>query len=216
MTLSYLAEIFGHLHKLKSVTVICDTLTQDGRKTVRSLFTGQSSNATIRCLDIGLFEVKPAVNLEDVDYTIGRIVFKHSGLRAVVPQAKRYAVRYKLAGLVEATRGYWNGNVIQSTRGRDIAKLDCAAWFLKYEITRSLREGDSSAWDGLSDYEKGVVQLFEHEVPRTSTLPLKQPLLPCGVKMQDLTQEEHGSELLEWATELLSLNVWTATDRDHN
>lgn len=215
-TVGCLAGIIGSLRKLKSVMIPFDTVTRSDGKTVRQMILEPGNGAEVRCIDIGVFEIMSLEKDGDEDSygaldktaAIGSIYFKHLGLRRVLREAKKYMEQYPLGDLIDA--GYYGiDQLAEEVDSWESAKARCAAFLRLYEVFRSTRAGDMSAFNRLSSEDMEELGLVADELLGNSSLvPEIHPDLPREVKLEDITSE-HGSELLlEWATEVLSLMVW--------
>lgn len=198
------------LPQLRTITVPCDELAQDDQKTVRGVLCSQSqgNEFDLRCIDVGLFEVTPAVKVNC------KIYFENIGLRRMLPQAKQYATEYQPGRLADLERAENSKPYAERLEKQERASIGCGIWFQYYELMRVKREGDAAAftrWLAAPEQE-GMRFYVQDWFADSESVPWISPLLPNGVKMLDLIVEgctSRSPELLEWASEYMSLNVYT-------
>lgn len=212
--LDYICRLLTMLPKLRTITVLCNALPRSDT-TVRSLISGSRSSARevdLQCVDIGLFEIAP------VNTTVhGKIYFDHRDLRTMPAWVADLAG--KTRDEIETMQwefDMWHvGSKLASVES---ASIDCALLLHYYELIKVARtQGLAALVDLLEPGEDDIFEFFNKSLRVSDSIPWKSAHLPDEVKLFDLVVGDPAcrtSELLERATELLSLNVYTGTTGD--
>ena len=172
--------------KLQTITIMCDKLNLRQRS-AREFATSTFPDAEIRCVAIGVFEIGSA--------TLGKIKIYLKNLEHTpnLPEAKRLASQMTLGELSER---YIRAGSITYFLAEGLR------WYQMHRIAEKNLAG-------IEADELSAVALRNANVRSIGPLsvPWKHVQLPEDKRLEDLTVEEDGMEVVEWATDLMALNL---------
>ena len=182
-------RIAGALPKLQSVTLECDTLAKHS-ESMREFSIHAVPKAELRCLRIGVFEVilsaKPHVKL----------ILKNFRLASTLSEARKLASEHSASELL--TLGF------RVRRRDDRAAYSLAETLKSFRISRMERRGKNNT--NLTFADEIAASAFGDRIVYTNSVPKLHPRLPIDAEVEDLTVEEHGAEVVEWASGILAFN----------
>lgn len=217
------AEIlqFLALPKLQTLSIAVGTLAEYSQS-VRSFVGIDRCWASFGCIDIGVFELKlasawTAKFLEQAANTASpRIYLRIYELVEMLPEARQLAKTCDALSL----SGWTDSNTKMFLRRQagceHVVPYDLAFWLRCYEDWRCLRS--HSTEHNLTPWEVENAEEFQDEdLLKMEGVPAMNALLPQGTRLADLSEAEgHSAELLEWATELIWINLWTRMEGDND
>ena len=189
--------------RVQTVTLDCDELYEAG-KTVRA-FTGKSKQwAGLRCIDLGIFEVH--TSLPDCKVKIflryRALTTSLSDALAVVDDPDLSFGNLEFDGLKEA---YGHDEHLEDAWVSAKAPY-CAVhlvWWLRcYDL---LMNGGKPYCD--------IDFFIRQQCIGTMETPIINESLRAGDRLHDLSLDAHEPALVEWASELLALNIASMQDR---
>lgn len=139
-------------------------------------------DARLECLRLGVFELKP-----DPDVT-HRVIIKDFGLCNMLQEVKTVVCN--------------NGNVQLAPDMLTPVKR-FALWLATYEKSRIVSRIASAG----SAVQLTLIQWRKTSMQHTHSIPPTHERLLDDVTLRDLEVAKHGSEVVEWATEFLGLNL---------
>lgn len=191
------------LPKLKTVTIASD-LIAGWQDTVRRRLEASKSTSKLVCIRVGVYQLAPA-GTSNI-----KIYLRNNQVSRAYPTATRMAAGGTISSLINSMWEHRQAKThsdphcrIRSDRWTD---LHLALWLICYEIWLTAQKGGHR--HGLTAEEIGIVNDFRGNRFFSNThVPLTSVLLPSDVELKDLDPALHGPELLEWASELLALNM---------
>lgn len=191
---SQLNDLSGCSSKLKTVVLARENLY--GWSSMRECLEWYKQDANLECLELGLWKLT-------TDADCNRDVFvKHFGLASALAEARDLVATNTLTMLNLNKQSLEQGGVApESWKEAKAARL--AWWLAAFEAFKAEEAG---AVLTVQDKEI-VVRWHNHFLRETDSIHIRQDILPAGIRLQDLSVAEHGAEVVEWATELLGMNM---------
>ena len=202
--------------RIQTATILCDDLRVRSieSNTVRNFIQREVEWEDVRCLALGVFEAKPPQPLN------ARIFLKYFIVTSLLPPARTLMRDHDWYDLFELSQAAGAEN----ERTRTTAELLAATWLACYNRFRMLCAGEAhlseEALEKVHEYEQVIFRGFAEEFLQSSPgVHWYHASLPDSVGLQDLNVREHGEELVEWASEMLTRNldiVWHECDEPNS
>ena len=183
---------YASLPKLQTLELSCDELYEAG-KTVRA-FVGVSEQwDSLECTGLGTFRLQMSPGCKV------KVMIRHEHLTASLPDALESceADLYDLEGSGPRSEHGTYTLACEWTAAKAHDSFTHLAWWLNcYDLLQHGGDPYNEMPYFLSDRCKG-----------TTEVPIMNKSLHDPLRLQDLTVSEHGPELVEWASELLMMNL---------
>lgn len=153
--------------------------------TLREYLKCHKTDARLQCLELGLFKIEPDEGVQH------QVFVKNFGLSERLFTARKVAIQSSFTCLASLREG------------RAPAYIDLAVWLAMYEKFRVREAGQLLPQDEIDVIHRWC----STSLCSTHSIQQTHQQLPHGVKLWDLNVAEHGSDVVEWATELIGLNM---------
>ena len=156
----------------------------------------------LRCIDLGIYEALPAENIQC------KIRFENIHLLRLLPASKKLLSK----GLVKVHEA-WRPVSEAFGRTEEREEILLAIWLSYYEVVReSIYEPDAFAKRSIE--EKKIMSDFIHRghYERSEYRAFKHNPWPSDVRLAEITATGSSPELLEWATEYISMGISNLED----
>lgn len=200
-------ERFQENPKLQTLSLAVDRLVKF-RRTARDFVGNDSRWESFECVGLGVFELKPSAEWvarlrePGTSTSLPKVYLRNLELVENPPQAREIALYNTAPDIFE----YVDSRFGRPNRS-SIGLWDFAWWLRSHEDFRLLPGTPED--HGLSEVEVNNAESFgRHNLRTMNAIPAVNEALSENLRIFDLSGGEgHSSELLEWATQLLGLNL---------